>query len=548
MVSDSRIASLLVDAALVEAMIPWPCPSDFGPQGRYRLEEMISAQGRAIVYRAIDRKLSSEGFDAEVAIKVLAKGESIQDEALAARRIGHPNILRVYDRATTDDGYEYLVAEFVEGDTLAEAKLHGSATAAARLMVKVARGIQAAHTAGVFHCDLKPSNILLSRTGEPKIADFGLARLEYAEQGPARGNLAFMAPEQFRREEGALTPPADIYALGGLLYYLVTGRIPNGETTSEIKDNFARGIGPQRMECDPELSRICFRALSHDARDRHETAAAFADDLESWLRHEPIRWTNPGIRRRTSLWIRRNPKLFAVTCAGVVVAAGVGSYARYNEVRAIRLERETTRLELAATQTEREKEAKAREIATAEIERLKGLAQIQIRMFASSLFGSQPTDILTTVFWLQQLHGYTSLPVSDNQDLVQDHVDVLRAFWNDAHARGRDDHAETLLLGLSLGQALLAGRDLDGAESVLNETHQSWADRLPPEDLLLVSLQALSDCLAVLRTNESGAPLDTQTAELDLIEMRLEAAGVHGPIPRLVRRLRIEILDANGTP
>ena len=164
------------------------------------------------------------------------------------------------------------------------------------------------------------------------------------------------------------------------------------------------------------------------------------------------------------------------------------------------------------------------------------------------MIASRRADVPTTLFWLQQLYGYDSFPVSNQQDLAEDFVDVLRAFWDEAHANGREGHAETLLLGLYLGQTLLAERDLDGAESVLDETRQFWVDRLPPGDHLLVSLQALSDCVSVLRAIESGAPLDAQTAELDLIEMRLEEAGVSGPVPRLVRQLRTEILEADGTP
>ncbi len=205
-------------------------PCDFGPRldggtHRYELRELLGEGAYGQVYMAIDGQLSEEGHPAFVSIKVLsAPGSSRQqliDEATKARRIDHPNVVRVLDRGVSEDDEDFLVYEYVKGGDLARwVRRHPRGVPvdeAVRIVALIARGVHAAHMAGLVHCDLKPNNIVMTAEGEPKVADFGVAvraGTKSDDSSVPLGNLAFMSPEQFRMEPGALTIPTDVYALG----------------------------------------------------------------------------------------------------------------------------------------------------------------------------------------------------------------------------------------------------------------------------------------------------------------------------------------------
>ncbi len=323
--------------APAEAGAPAPeLPRGFGPRmasrrPRYLLKKQLGRGSHGAVFLAVDRHLSETNRPAWVALKILggeptaAARQRLIDEACKARRVDHPNVVRVLDWGTAETGEVYVVFEYVDGasldDWLIERGGKASPRDAARLVAKIARAIQAAHSAGVVHCDLKPANVLVTRDGVPKVTDFGVAarEQEYPE-GSAWpdpkgriGNLAFIAPEQYRLEEGSLAPPADIYALGGLLYYLLTGSLPNGDTAEEIARThdpaYGRTAAPSprhlRPEIDRDLDRICRRALAPHKAERYPTADAMAVDLDLWLAHRPIEWMRPGIGRRLRLMARR---------------------------------------------------------------------------------------------------------------------------------------------------------------------------------------------------------------------------------------------------
>lgn len=334
-------------------------PSEFGPRtdggrARFELRRLLGAGGWGEVYLAQDRQLSDNGHEALVAIKFLTglrsgtwERQRLIDEAAKARRVDHPNVARVLDRGVTEHDEDYIVYEFVSGGDLAEwldkqkswpELRHGVA-----LIAKVARGVQAAHAAGLVHCDLKPGNILLGSDGEPRVSDFGIAvrsddagsDVATGVDGRPAGNLAFIAPEQYRGEDGAFTVAADLYALGGLLYYLATRRLPNGSSVEEIRRTHAReggrteppSLGEGLSWIDRDLDAVCRRAMAVKPSDRYPSAAAFADDLESWLRREPVYWTKPSATRRAALWCRRSPIVAALVVLTIMVgtAAGIAS-------------------------------------------------------------------------------------------------------------------------------------------------------------------------------------------------------------------------------
>lgn len=337
-------------------------PCDFGesrPDGSrpYRLIREIGYGSSAVVYEGIDLGLSDADTPATVAIKVFHRDghadadPTLADEARKARRIEHRHVVRVLQHGVNDQSDVYIVYDFVRGGNLHEHIERGGPlpqARAARLVEMIARGLQAAHAAGLVHRDLKPANILLTQDDEPRIADFGSARRSQmiaraiaatprsdkaAEPCSAEGTIAFMAPEQYRVEDTAMDPPVDIYALGGILYYCLTGLPPNGSSAREVAEALSAGAlrnadrFAQSRDFDPDLRSIVLRALERDPARRFNSPAEMADDLAAWLRSETIRWTRPTLGRRARLLLRRHRRVAAALLAGLVIAAAVGAYA-----------------------------------------------------------------------------------------------------------------------------------------------------------------------------------------------------------------------------
>ena len=225
--------------------IPWPAGTELPRISGYDVEALLGRGGMGIVYKARHLRLNRP-----VALKMLIAGAyagpheraRFQREAEAVAGLRHANIVQVYD-VGDHQGWPYFTMELLEGGSLAQA-LAGTpqpARQAAALLATLAEAVQVAHRGGIVHRDLKPANILLTADGTPKIADFGLAR--HFDEGPALtlsgtriGTPSYMAPEQVIGKAGTIGPAADIYALGGLLYEVLTGRPPfRGETAAETE-------------------------------------------------------------------------------------------------------------------------------------------------------------------------------------------------------------------------------------------------------------------------------------------------------------------------
>ena len=190
------------------------------------------------------------------------------------------------------------------------------------LIAKVARTVAYAHEHGILHRDIKPGNILLDAKGEPHLTDFGLARLVESESTVTRtvevlGTPSYMAPEQAAGNNTKLTSATDVYGLGAVLYQLLTGHPPfaGGTTYETIKLLLETEPRPPRLwnpKVDRDLSTICLKCLEKDPQRRYSSALALAEDLERWLKHEPIQARRTGVVGRGRKWLQRNPTVAAV--------------------------------------------------------------------------------------------------------------------------------------------------------------------------------------------------------------------------------------------
>ena len=203
---------------------------------------------------------------------------------------------------------------------------------AAELIAKLARAVHYAHQRGILHRDIKPGNILVDAKGEPHLTDFGLARLTETESTVTRtietlGTPSYMAPEQALGNNNQLTSATDVYGLGAVLYHLLTGHPPfaGGTTYDTIRLLLETEPRQPRLwnpKIDRDLTTICLKCLEKDPQRRYPSALALAEDLDRWLKHEPIHARRTGIFGRGKKWVRRNP--LAAGVDGIVGGSGSG--------------------------------------------------------------------------------------------------------------------------------------------------------------------------------------------------------------------------------
>jgi serine/threonine protein kinase/ABC-type phosphate/phosphonate transport system substrate-binding protein len=302
--------------------------------GDYELLEQIGRGGMGVVYKA--RQISLNRL---VALKMVLDSQlgsplvvrRFQIEAEAAARLNHPNIVPIYEIGE-EEHQHFFSMKLIEGESLSHRLARGEFRAArgdqsrstarelqvrvAQLMAAVARAVHYAHQHGVLHRDIKPSNILVDAAGQPHLTDFGLAKLTDAtfslsKSGGLMGTPSYMAPEQAVGGTGTIA--TDIFSLGTILYELLTGRLP---FTAPTALETLRLIAEQEPAppttttnglVDSDLSTICLKCLEKNPDARFNSAQALAEDLERWLRHEPIKARRAGPVLRIKRWTRRNP-------------------------------------------------------------------------------------------------------------------------------------------------------------------------------------------------------------------------------------------------
>lgn len=298
----------------------------------YEILEELGRGGMGVVYRARQRSP-----DRLVALKMILAGEFAGDAELARFRtevdsagaLDHPNIVRIYDGGGLHDGRPFFAMQLVEGGTLADPerqKPFREPRNAAQLVVTLARAVHHGHARGVLHRDLKPANVLLDVDGRPSIADFGVAkRMDHISTVSTAGILGtpgYMSPEQASGNM-AVTTASDVYALGAILYELLTGGPPfSGGTLPELLRRIVQEDPVPPRKRAPRVARdlqtVCLKALEKDPARRYHSAAGFADDLERWIRGEPIAAQPAGVPGRLLRWARRYP-LVAAGSVGIAL-------------------------------------------------------------------------------------------------------------------------------------------------------------------------------------------------------------------------------------
>ncbi len=307
--------------------------------GDYELIDEIARGGMGVVYRA--RQVSLNRI---VAIKMILAGQfassearqRFQAEANTAANLDHPHIVPIYEIGE-HEGNHYFSMKLIEGGSLASYRRQLTMSGddqrtTARLLATIARAVHHAHQRGVLHRDLKPGNVLIDAQGQPHITDFGLAKHDERDcsitrSGAIVGTPSYMAPEQARAEK-RLTTAVDVYSLGAILYELLTGKPPfQGatvlDTLMQVQQVEPRSPRSIERRIPRDLETICLKCLRKQPEKRYESAAAVAEELDRWLKCEPILASSVGNTERLIKWVRRRPAISALL-ATVVLLSVVG--------------------------------------------------------------------------------------------------------------------------------------------------------------------------------------------------------------------------------
>jgi WD40 repeat protein/serine/threonine protein kinase len=357
----------------------------------YEVLDTVGRGGMGVVYRA--RQLS---LNRVVALKMILAGphagpkdlERFHAEAAAIAHLQHPNIVQVYDVGEAD-GRPYLALEFVPGGSLAQ-HLDGSSQSvgtAARLVETLARAVHVAHEHGIIHRDLKPANVLLAPASGggagaaprpeagadwvPKITDFGLAKRADGEGAPGGptvtgevvGTPSYMAPEQAATPRQLVGPATDVYALGAILYELLTGRPPFKaetplDTVLQVLHDEPISVTRLRPNAPRDLETICLKCLQKDPRQRYANAEALAEDLRRYQAREPIVARPPSALYQWGKFAQRN-KAVVGGVVGVLAALAVGAVAA--SLFAVRATEQRDRAEGYARHADEERDAALRQ-------------------------------------------------------------------------------------------------------------------------------------------------------------------------------------------
>lgn len=495
-------------------------PRAFGPKlgdgrPRYELVERVGSGSEGTVFRAFDRRLSADGRPLAVAIKILHRHEGddpdrVLAEAARAMRVRHPSIAALLECGVDEEG-PFLVYEFVAGQPLdrwRRRQVTVTPRSAAAIVRSLAAAVQVAHNAGVVHRDLKPTNVLIGDDGTPHITDFGLAAAMTVD--PAMelvGSLGFAPPEQLRGERGGADALVDVYALGGLLYWLTTGRFPNGESATHIERDLEAGRAPSlealgdAPDADRTIRGITERALSPDPATRYPSAAVLASDLERWLSAEPVLPFDENPLRRITLAARRSPTAAAtVAMAAILVLVAIGAAWFFDaQRRNAEFDAERDRLRQSVELAEARAQHEERRISN---------AATMVRGFLSVLRQTQADS--GDASWLPVVTAIESLAAQDalglpsmEGDLSETRIVIVRNTLAKADASGQRNSVENVFWETALGYWLMKAGHYDEGRQVLEQNLERGREVLPAGDPWQRIIGSLHD-LALIATADPG--------------------------------------------
>ncbi|MFO0979298.1 MAG: serine/threonine-protein kinase [Planctomycetaceae bacterium] len=306
--------------------------------GDYELIEEIARGGMGVVYKARQVNLNRT-----VALKMILSGhlatetdiQRFRAEAEAAANLDHPGIVPIFEIGQ-HDGQHYFSMGFIDGQSLSQRVKDGplEPKLAAELTRKIAEAIAYAHEKGVIHRDLKPANVLLDSVGEPRVTDFGLARRMESDSGLTKtgdilGTPGYMSPEQAAGRTPEVGPQSDVYSLGALLYCLLTGRPPflaasSYDTIRQVIECPPAPVQTLNSDVPADLEVICMKCLEKAAKDRIESASGLSNELQRFLRNEPIRSRRHSIVERVRRWCSRHPAETALIITIMLCAVLMG--------------------------------------------------------------------------------------------------------------------------------------------------------------------------------------------------------------------------------
>jgi serine/threonine-protein kinase len=339
-------------SSVVGASAAGPDDAELPQLSGYEVLGVLGKGGMGIVYKARQR-----GLGRAVAVKMILAGAHagarvrgrFRREAEAVARLQHPGIIQIFEIGE-HEGQPFLSLELVEGGGLDRRLREAppSAREAAEMVRRLAEAVAYAHRHGVVHRDLKPANVLLTADGTPKISDFGLAKYLEEEGGQTQdgavlGTPGYMAPEQAQGRVGEIGPAVDVWALGAILYELLTGRPPfKGSTVWDTLQmvRTTEPVAPRqiRSRVPRDLETMCLKCLEKEPRKRYATADDLAEDLRLFLAGQPIRARPVGAAGQLWRWCRRNPGVAVLwgLILALLVTVAITSTAAYYEVRAER--------------------------------------------------------------------------------------------------------------------------------------------------------------------------------------------------------------------
>src|SRR5437016_5776618 len=327
-----EVSRAVFESAIAEVNVPdkqWRL-------GDYEVLDEIGRGGMGVIYLARQRhpqrivavkRVLNYHADSHETLKRFRR------EADAAASLDHPNILPIYEVSESEDGLPFFSMKFATSGSLQKVApaLRAEPRQCVQLMAKVARAVECAHGHGILHRDLKPGNILLDDRGEPLVSDFGLVKWLDANKDLTKslttfGTPGYIAPEQAERTADDLTPAADVYSLGAILFDLLTGRPPFlGANALSVIRQASETPAPKLRSLahshDRDLETVCARCLERDPKARYQSAGDLATDLERWLDGRPIIARPVLPPARIWRWSRRNPKLVATGAAGLLLGA-----------------------------------------------------------------------------------------------------------------------------------------------------------------------------------------------------------------------------------